>query len=236
METMREKAHEAAVPAYRKSEFFTTLPASAEADLESLLIPVSYPANKVLFTETQPSAGIFVILEGEVKLSINSRDGRRLSFRIAGAGEVLGLSSALSGFAHEMTADTLYPSKIAHLSQPAFLQFLARYPDAYRNVAREMIQSFNLACEQLRTVGLSASAPERLARLLLHWSDRDQKTGTGSRCRLSLTHEEIGEFIGASRETVTRTLSVFKHRHLVAVHGSMLTIPSRNALESYARG
>jgi CRP/FNR family transcriptional regulator len=53
---------------------------------------------------------------------------------------------------------------------------------------------------------------------------------------VSLTHEQIGEFIGASRETVTRTLSTFKSRHLVAQNGSTLTIPSRMALESYARG
>jgi CRP/FNR family transcriptional regulator len=53
---------------------------------------------------------------------------------------------------------------------------------------------------------------------------------------MSMTHEEIGEFIGASRETVTRTLSIFKNRHLVAQHGCTLTIPSRVALESYARG
>ena len=86
-------------------------------------------------------------------------------------------------------------------------------------------------------VGLSTSVPERLARLLLVWSDEPgQKPERAARCRLSLTHEEIGEFIGASRETVTRTLSIFKNRHLVAQHGCTLTIPSRMALESYARG
>ena len=104
-------------------------------------------------------------------------------------------------------------------------------------VTREISRSFNLACDQLRMVGLSASAPERLARLLLVWSDESgHKSELASRCRLSLTHEEIGEFIGASRETVTRTLSIFKNRHLVAQHGCTITIPSRVALESYARG
>ena len=100
-----------------------------------------------------------------------------------------------------------------------------------------MSRSFNLACEQLRMVGLSTSVPERLARLLLVWSDEPgQKPERAAHCRVSLTHEEIGEFIGASRETVTRTLSIFKNRHLVAQHGCTLTIPSRMALESYARG
>ena len=88
-----------------------------------------------------------------------------------------------------------------------------------------------MACEQLRTVGLASTAPEKLARLLLDWSENGQTTECGTRFRFSLTHEEIGEFIGASRETVTRTLSVFKSRRLVAFQGSMLTIPSRVALE-----
>jgi CRP/FNR family cyclic AMP-dependent transcriptional regulator len=50
---------------------------------------------------------------------------------------------------------------------------------------------------------------------------------------LFLTHEEIGNFIGASRETVTRTLGNFKIRNLVAFHGSMMTITNRAALEDY---
>ena len=70
---------------------------------------------------------------------------------------------------------------------------------------------------------------------LLVWSDEPgQKHEQASHCRMSMTHEEIGEFIGTSRETVTRTLSIFKNRHLVAQHGSTLTIPSRTALKTYA--
>ena len=234
MQMVRENASEMNVPPYRKNEFFASLSAPELADFESLLHPTSYPANTVLFTETQPAAGIVVVIEGEVKLSINSSDGHRLSFHIAKAGEVLGLSATLSGGGYEMTADTLYPSKVAHVTRQAFLQYLSRHPDAYQTVARDMVRSYNLACEQLRMVGLSASAPERLARLLLGWSEKSQKSETEARCRLSLTHEEIGEFIGTSRETVTRTLTIFKNRRLVAQHGSTLTIPSRDALENYA--
>jgi CRP/FNR family transcriptional regulator len=236
MQIERERSDEGSMKLYKKGDFFTNLSSPALADFESLLVPVSHPANKVLFTETQPSEGILVVIEGEVKLSINSTDGRRLSLRIAKAGEVLGLSSTLSGNPYEMTADTLYPAKIAHITRQAFLQFLARHPEVYETVTREVSRSFNLACEQLRMVGLSTSVPERLACLLLRWSDDGQKPKSAIRCRLSLTHEEIGEFIGASRETVTRTLSVFKNRRLVAQHGCTIEIPSRDALENYARG
>jgi CRP/FNR family cyclic AMP-dependent transcriptional regulator len=236
MPTERDNPNEGNVKLYRQSEFFSGLSTPAVADLETLLVPVSHPANKVLFSETQSSGSVLVVIEGEVRLSINSTDGRRLSLRIAGAGEVLGLSSTLSGNPYEMTADTLYPAKIAHIARQDFLNFLARHPEAYATVTREVSRSYNLACEQLRMVGLSTSVPERLACLLLRWSESGQKHESPSRCRLSLTHEEIGEFIGASRETVTRTLSVFKNRQLVAQHGCTITIPSRMALESYARG
>ena len=236
MQYDRERINETPLPSYRKGEFFKALSTAALADLEPLLAPSSYPSNMVLFNETQPTDGIYVVLEGEIKLSINSTDGRRLAFHIAKAGEVLGLSATLSGGEYEMTADTLYPSKIAHIERQTFMQFLARHLDVYPIVTREVSRSFNLACEQLRMVGLSTSVHERLARLLLVWSNGSEKKTEGARCRLSMTHEEIGEFIGASRETVTRTLSIFKNRHLVAQHGCTITIPSRNALENYARG
>jgi CRP/FNR family transcriptional regulator len=190
----------------------------------------------VLFSETQQTAGIYIVLEGEIKLSVNSSDGRRLAFHIAKAGEVLGLSSTLSGGACEMTADTLYPAKVAHITRQTVLQYLSRHPEVYPVVTREIARSFNLACEQLRMVGLSSSVHHRLARLLLVWSDKkDQTSDSSSRCRVSMTHEEIGEFIGVSRETVTRTLTVFKNQKLVAQHGCTITIPSRVALENYAR-
>jgi CRP/FNR family cyclic AMP-dependent transcriptional regulator len=221
---------------YLKGEFFTQLSPSAQSDLESMIFPAAYPAHTVLFAESQKADGIFVVMEGEVRLSINSSDGRRLSLRIARAGEVLGLSATVCGQPCEMTAETLYPAKVAHVTQQEFLRFLARHPEVYQPVAREMIHTYNAACEQLRMVGLAASAPERLARLLLGWSERDRQTQNGARCRIAMTHEEIGEFIGASRETVTRTLSVFKHRQLVAQHGAILTIPNPGALETYACG
>ncbi len=217
-------------------EFFNKLPQEAQKDLQSVSHQSSFPSGKVLFTENDPVSAVHIILEGEVKLSMNSSEGKRLSLRIAKKGEVLGLASALSGRPCEMTAETLYPVKIASIRRADFLNFLARNPEVYRAVTDELSRSYTMACDQLRTVGLSASAPEKLARLLLEWSENGQTTERGTRCRMPLTHGEIGEFIGASRETVTRTLSVFKSRQLIAFKGSTLMIPSRAALAHYAHG
>ena len=215
--------------------FFNKLSPAALQDFQSMQFPSSYPANVVLFSEKDPALGVFVVLEGEVKISLNSRDGRRLSLAIARKGEILGMASTLAGSPYDMTAETLYPAKVAHIGRRDFLNFLARHPEAYQAVIEELSRSVTRACDQLRTVGLSATAPEKLARLLLDWSDSGQATECGGRrFRFSMTHEEIGEFIGASRETVTRTLSNFRQRRLVDFKGSMITIPNRSALAHYA--
>jgi len=235
MQTMSDTVRGCRVPLQPVGEFFSKLSPEAAKDLMLLEHPTSYTSNIVLFSERDPAQGVFIVLEGEVKLSINSADGRRLILRIAKRGEILGMDSALSGQASEMTAETLYPSKIAKVSRREFLGFMVRHPEAYQVVTEELSRQIGMACAQLRTVALSASAPEKLARLLLELGQSGgQSTESGTRFRFSLTHEEIGEFIGTSRETVTRTLSNFKTRRLVDFHGSTLTIPNKTALASYA--
>lgn len=214
--------------------FFKKFSPAVLKDLASLSAPSSYPANYVLYSEKEESRGIYIVLEGEVKLSINSNDGRRLSLRIARKGEILGLTAALSGQPYEMTAETVFPAKLYPIGKREFLGFVMRHPEVYQVFSEELTREFTMACEQLRTVGLSSSAPEKLARLLLEWSESGQAVEQGVKFRFSMTHEQIGEFIGASRETVTRTLSTFKSRRLVSFQGSTLTIPSKAALASYA--
>ena len=234
MQTMRETTTNSRTEAQRSGEFFKKLTPAALRDLESMEFPTLYQPGVQLFSEKTAPTGVFIVVSGEVKLSINSSEGKRLILSIAKAGEILGLSSVLSGLPSEMTAEVLYPARIAVIERDQFLAFMSRHLEVYQVVTQELSMQYKVACEQLRTVALSASAPEKLARLLLDWSENGQKTESGMRFRFSLTHEEIGEFIGASRETVTRTLSTFKSRRLVAFHGSILEIPNRVALEHLA--
>jgi CRP/FNR family transcriptional regulator len=219
----------------RAGGFLQKLSPAALADLTAIHTPSTYEAGDLLFAEKQESSGVFIVREGMVRLSMNSSGGKRLSLRVARAGEVLGLTSALFGSKCETTAETLSPAKVTHISSEEFMEFLRRQPDVYRLVTEEIGLQYTMACDQLRTVGLSSTAPEKLARLLLDMSESGQPTEQGTRFRFILTHEQIGEFIGASRETVTRTLGSFKLRRLVDFNGSMLTIPNLRALESCAR-
>ncbi|HXZ13465.1 MAG TPA: Crp/Fnr family transcriptional regulator [Candidatus Sulfotelmatobacter sp.] len=216
----------------RMSCSFGRLTAKAADDFNSLKSISAYPEGAVLFMECQDPRGVFIVCEGEVKLTISSSEGKTLILRIAQAGEILGLMSVLSGKPYEVTAETLHPCQIAFVRREDFQQFMAEHPEALQGVVKQLSSNYHGACEQLRTVALSTSAPGKLARLLLEWSTEDEETKSGSRVKLHLTHEEIAEFIGSSRETVTRTLSEFKNRQLVKRKGSTLMISDRAALES----
>jgi CRP/FNR family transcriptional regulator len=234
MQTMDESTSSSKGQITRVGEFFRKLSPLALLDVEALQFPASYKPGAILFGEKEASPAIFIILSGEVKLSISSSDGKRLILSVAKASEILGLSSALSGLPRNSTAEVMCHSKIAVIERSPFLRFLGRHPAAYQAVTEELDLQYKVACEQLRTVALSPSVHEKLARLLLGWNDGGQKNERGTECRFSFTHEEIGEFIGATRETVSRTLSFFKTRRLVIFDGTTLTIPSRMALESFA--
>jgi len=216
----------------RKSEFFRTLSPQTLKDFDAMKASAAYPEGAVLFLEKQEARGIFVLCEGEVKLTVSSSDGKTLILRIARAGEVLGLMATLSGTPYELTAETLRPCQISFVRREEFLRFVARHPEVTQGIVKQLSANYHSACEQLKTVGLSSSAPEKLARLLLGWSECGEQTKLGTRITLPLTHQEIAEFIGSSRETVTRTLSDFRNRHLVTMKGSTLMIADRPALEA----
>jgi len=218
----------------RTDGFFCQMSPSALKDFDAIKSAATYPKGAILFMEKQDARGVFVLCEGEVKLSISSAEGKTLIMRVAKSGEILGLLAGMSGAPYEVTAETIRPCQVAFVRREDFQRFVAKHPEASQGVTRQMTLQYQAACEQLHTLGLSVTAHEKLARLLLSWSDSSQQNKNENRIKLPLTHEEIAEFIGTTRETVTRTLSDFKNRHLVTIHGSTMMIPSRTALEACA--
>jgi CRP/FNR family transcriptional regulator len=206
----------------------------AQKEFDSLKAVFNYPGNTVLFIEEQVPSAMMFLLEGQVKLSMNSSSGKRLILGIAVPGDTLALASSLSGSRYNISAETIYQCKIASLDREEFLRFLIRHPPAYKLVMRELCSDNARSSEQVRKFGLAATAPAKLAQLLLEWCADGQKTEQGTRLSCMLTHGEIGEFIGVSRETVTRVFSEFKYRNMLESRGSTLIISNPRALEAYA--
>jgi CRP/FNR family cyclic AMP-dependent transcriptional regulator len=215
----------------RHAGFFCDLPKNSLEALEKIKYASAYPQGAVLFVEGQAPRGVYIICNGRVKLSTTSRDGKTLILRIAQAGEVLGLHATVSGKAYELTGETLQPCQLDFIRRDDFMKFLQNHADACLNAAQHLSENCQSAYEMIRSLGLSHSVSEKLARLLLEWANDGDNTKDGIRIKVSLTHEEIAQLIGTSRETVTRVLGEFREKQFAQLRGSTLLIRNRAGLE-----
>lgn len=215
----------------RTSGFFCDLPKGPLEELEKVKYASAYPQGAVLFVEGQAPRGVYIVCSGRVKLSTTSREGKTLILRIAQAGEVLGLHATVSGKPYELTGETLQPCQLDFVRRDDFLRFLQHHGEACLNAAQHLSQNCQNAYEMIRSLGLSHSVGEKLARLLLEWASDGETTKEGIRIKISLTHEEIAQLIGTSRETVTRVLSEFRAKKFAQLRGSTLMIQNKLDLE-----
>jgi CRP/FNR family cyclic AMP-dependent transcriptional regulator len=217
---------------HREDRLFCNLPPPAVQKLAAITSAAAYPKGATLFVEGQSPRGVFVLCSGKVKLSTSSADGRSLILRISESGEVLGLPATVTGKPYELTADVIEPTQANFISRQDFLLFLREHGEAALRVAQQLGETYHSAISEMRNIGLSHSAAEKLARFLLELSPRDNKAESEITATLTLTHEEIAQTIGASRETVTRLFSDFKKKQLVQVKGSTVIIKNKAGLES----
>lgn len=219
----------------RADRIFCDMPPEALQTFENIKYAMSYPKGAVLFVEGQAPRGIFVLCKGSVKLSISATNGKTIIVRIAEAGEALGLGATVSGKPYEMTAETIDPCQVTFVKREDFLQFLKEDVQACFKVAEQLSEKYHDACKEVRSLELSHSAVEKLAKLLLEWSSKNGASAKPeTRLILRLTHEEISQMIGTSRETVTRLFAEMKKRQIVQWKGSTLTIRNMAALRDVA--
>jgi CRP/FNR family cyclic AMP-dependent transcriptional regulator len=217
----------------RRNGFFCQMSPAELKDFDAIKSIAVYPAGAVLFLEQQPARGIFQVCAGEVKLSISSNEGKTLILKIAGPGDVLGMASVVGDVPYGETAETLRPCQLAFISTHDFRRYLHQHTPMVQRATSYLALQYRATCEQLSAIGLGASVLDRLVKFLLDRSSTEGIRRNESRFALPLSHEQIGEYIGTSRESVTRTLSMLKKKGLLEIHRSTLVIPNRAALAAF---
>ena len=208
---------------------------SNEDSLEQSKTTKTYPRSSVLFAEGQQSSGVYLLCEGRAKISIGSSEGKTLVLRIAQPGDLLGVNAALIGEPYSATAETIDRCRVDFISRQDLLKLLERDKKACLSVAHSLGYTLSRVIEQSRLLLLSQSATEKLAGLLVRWCDElGTRTPQGIQIESGLTHEEMGQMICASRETVTRVLSEFKRGQIVSLFNGTILVRNRKALEAAA--
>jgi CRP/FNR family transcriptional regulator len=219
----------------RNSEYFCALSQPSLQSLDRLKHSTAYPEGALVFMEGQAARGVYIVCQGSAKLLTTNSDGKTFILKIARPGEVLGAHAVISNTAHEVTVETLQPSQLAFVHARDFLAFIKENGDACLQAAQHLSRECQSAYDVLRSIGLSHSVSEKLARLLLQWSTDAQRAANGSlRLKVTLTHEEIAQLLGSSRETITRLLGDFKKHGVIEQTGATLVIRNKAALEKLA--
>lgn len=218
--------------AYRVERTFCNMSPETVAALDAVKFTSVYPKGSVLFVEGEQPRGVFILCSGRAKLTTSSTEGKTLIVKIAEEGEVLGASATILGKAYEVSAETIEPSQLNFIKRDDFLRFLNQHAEACMHTAQQLSEKYHAAQREIRSLGLSQTTAEKLAKLLLDWCDGNgDETPKGIRLKVLLTHEEIAQMIGTTRETVTRLLSDFKRKKLIDVKGSTVVVLRKSALE-----
>lgn len=213
---------------------FCHLGPKALKELNAIRQTSVYPKGASLFVEGQTADGLFVLCSGKVKLTASHSQGRSIILRVAGPGELLGLSATIAGHVYEVGAETLEPVQVNYLPRATFLQFVEQHGEVAMQIARHASLELRRAYAQVTRIALAPTTRAKLAGLLLEWSETNGEPGTqGVRFHLPLTQQEIGEVIGSSRETVSRAINEFRRKGLIRVNGTAITLQNPSGLKKF---
>lgn len=211
---------------------FCALKDATIATMNSIKFTASYPKGATLFCEGEDPRGVFIVCSGRVKLVTSSSAGRTLIAKIAGPGEILGVSAVVLKQAYQLTAETLEPVQTTFIRNDEFMRFMTSNTEVTMRTAFVLSTQIHDAENEIRTLGLGRSVRDKFASLLQGWCVGADRSADGIRLKVLLTHEEIAQLLGTTRETVTRLLSQFRAEHLIEVKGSTMFVRNPAALEA----
>ena len=175
---------------------------------DGLKTTVAYRKGEVVFDEGDRCHSVFAVCEGSVKLVTASNEGRTLLLRFARPSEMLALAEAVLGPGpYGCSAVATEPSLLAVIPRDTFMRFINSYPEACVALTVALSEQYKVAQRETKFLGMGDTSTVRLAHLLLEWSgERGTAAADGIHIPLHVTHGDLAQAIGSTRETVTRIL------------------------------
>jgi CRP-like cAMP-binding protein len=207
-----------------KSALFGTLPDADRTAIAARMRRVDFDPDQMIFSRGDPGREIYLVLEGRIRLSILSSDGRELSFAHAGPGSIFGEIATLDG--GERTAGATAISKVQAMALPqrAMLELIENNPKVAKAAIHFLCTRLRETDQRLEAIALHR-IEVRLARLMLSALKLQSPGATGKSVALdlSMSQGELALLIGASRPKVNIALTMLEDMGAIARAGSKLT-------------
>jgi len=185
-----------------------------------------------IFMIDSPGDSMMAILDGSVRISVPSSEGKEVVLAILHAGEVFGEIALLDGKGRTADARAMNRCNIAVLDRRDVLTFFQRHPNAWPKLVEVLCERLRRTDEHLAEMAL-LEIPLRLAKALLRLLASDERAGAAA-AKVGLTQRELGNMVGASRESVNKCLNEWQRRGIVSIDDNIITIVNRTLLQQMA--
>ena len=213
-----------------KSALFRNLAPNDRNSLVARAHMRSFNAGDSIFLMGDLHDSMIAILEGEVRISIPSADGKEVVLAIVYAGEVFGEIAMLDGKPRSADATALTACTLAVLDRHDVLAVLDRNPKAWLGLIEVLCSRLRYTDKQLVEMAL-LQLPERLAQTLLRTVDA-VPAQVSNRAKLRLSQRELAHRVGATRESVNKCLNEWQRAGIIRIEKRVITIVDRAALEA----
>lgn len=212
------------------SNFLAQLSAADYAELAALARVQHHQKGDLVFRAGAPGHHVYFLKTGKVKIYQLSPLGREVILWFCFPGEIFGLAEVARGGGRVVNAQACDQSEVLAVSQEQFKGFLMNHPQT-------SLLSMQVLSSRLRILGemfvnlVSDEVNTRIAKLILRLSARyGTRVGKEIFLNIPLTHQEIADMVGTSRQTVTSTLSTLKKQGVLSIDDHRIHIESEELL------
>ncbi|MFZ0257203.1 MAG: Crp/Fnr family transcriptional regulator [Gammaproteobacteria bacterium] len=183
----------------------------------------TYPKNTVLIHEGDQTDSFYVILKGKVKVYASDEDGKEIILNIQGAGKYFGELALIDSAPRSASVMTMEPSKLAVVSRADFEGFLTQNPRIAIELIRSLAQRVRSLTESVKSLAL-LDVYGRVARTLLDLATEEEGELA---VRQRLTHQDIANMVGASREMVSRIMKDLTNGGYIRIEDRRISIRNK---------
>lgn len=201
--------------------------------IEAISIEKSYKKGEIIILQDTSVEGLYILVSGRLRISRSSEDGRVKVLAILSPGDIIGEMSLLDDESASATVETMEDSRLMLIRKEDFQAMLLRYPLVTIEIARILGRRLRSADKEIEELAFY-SVKNRLIEALIDLANRhSERTSSGIRVSLRITHQDLADMVGSSRETITRIMNLLERDQLIVNEGGYIVIKDINRLKTY---
>jgi CRP/FNR family transcriptional regulator len=203
-------------------------------EIARLATTAYYPREAIVYSPEDEAASIYLLEEGKVKLSKVANDGKEITIAVLQGGDVFGEMSMSDGQTYEVFAEVLEDARVCIISRDDFAALVRRKPEIALRLIRSISERLRRAESQIEDL-VFRNVPARVASLMLKLADEHGRMSReGITIDLRLTHQDIANMVGATRETVTNVLNDLRTNGIIEIEQKRVRVLDQEQLEQAA--